>query len=119
MNEKRGVYSPMGLNGPTGPCGTPGSKGMCGHCKKSAGIDPIMGGCDCNDKEYKDLKNNIKKLIYGEPVVFKNTVNTHRNELCHCGSGKKYKKCHGLKNYSFEGQIINLISDVSGAKKNY
>jgi uncharacterized protein YecA (UPF0149 family) len=21
---------------------------------------------------------------------------TGRNELCHCGSGKKYKRCHGL-----------------------
>lgn len=23
---------------------------------------------------------------------------TNRNEICHCGSGKKYKVCHGLTN---------------------
>jgi SEC-C motif len=22
---------------------------------------------------------------------------TGRNDLCHCGSGRKYKKCHGVK----------------------
>jgi len=33
-------------------------------------------------------------------------VNPGRNELCWCGSGKKYKKCH-------------LMEDEEKAKRNY
>jgi hypothetical protein len=25
------------------------------------------------------------------------TAKAGRNDMCHCGSGKKYKKCHGLR----------------------
>ena len=32
-----------------------------------------------------------------------------RNELCTCGSGKKYKKCHGLKKPSTKGNTLMLI----------
>ena len=32
-----------------------------------------------------------------------------RNELCSCGSGKKYKKCHGLKQASTKGNTLMLI----------
>ena len=41
-----------------------------------------------------------KSLMAGEPVSVNSTVETRaskvgRNEPCPCGSGKKYKKCHG------------------------
>jgi hypothetical protein len=35
--------------------------------------------------------------------------NVGRNDLCTCGSGKKYKKCHGLKPASTKGNTLMLI----------
>jgi hypothetical protein len=32
-----------------------------------------------------------------------------RNDACPCGSGKKYKKCHGLKEHSARGNTVMLI----------
>jgi hypothetical protein len=34
---------------------------------------------------------------------------TGRNELCPCGSGKKYKKCCALKQRSARGNTVMLI----------
>ena len=36
-------------------------------------------------------------------------TNVGRNELCTCGSGKKFKKCHGLKETSAKGNTFMLI----------
>lgn len=36
-----------------------------------------------------------------------------RNELCHCGSGKKFKKCHALKSEA-ERQSRFLMIVVGG-----
>ncbi len=33
---------------------------------------------------------------HGTPAQAKKTEDIGRNEPCSCGSGKKYKKCHGL-----------------------
>ncbi len=33
----------------------------------------------------------------GKTVVKNKQENIGRNDLCYCGSGKKYKKCHGKK----------------------
>jgi SEC-C motif len=39
---------------------------------------------------------------------------TGRNDLCHCGSGRKYKKCHGVKETpAARGRILLLA--VGGA----
>ena len=37
--------------------------------------------------------------------------NSHigRNDPCPCGSGKKYKKCHGLKQATSKGNTLMLI----------
>ncbi len=37
------------------------------------------------------------------------TKTTGRNELCTCGSGKKFKKCHGLKQASTRSNTFMLI----------
>ena len=37
------------------------------------------------------------------------TMGVGRNDLCTCGSGKKYKKCHGLKQASTKGNTLMLI----------
>ena len=37
------------------------------------------------------------------------TSNVGRNDLCTCGSGKKFKKCHGLKQQSNRGNMLMLI----------
>ena len=39
---------------------------------------------------------------------------TGRNDLCSCGSGKKFKKCHGIKSAS-ERQSRMLMIVVGGA----
>lgn len=36
-----------------------------------------------------------------------------RNDLCHCGSGRKYKKCHGLTDDTSRGRLMMLA--VGGA----
>ena len=32
-----------------------------------------------------------------------------RNDLCHCGSGKKYKKCHGEKAAAASGNLMLVL----------
>jgi len=41
------------------------------------------------------LHRGSKLRSYSKPVE-KKFPGTGRNELCPCGSGKKYKRCHGL-----------------------
>ena len=39
---------------------------------------------------------------------------TGRNDLCHCGSGRKYKKCHGTKETpASRGRVMLIL--VGGA----
>jgi hypothetical protein len=38
---------------------------------------------------------------------------TGRNDLCHCGSGRKFKKCHGEKAAAASGNLMLLL--VGGA----
>ena len=38
---------------------------------------------------------------------------TGRNDLCHCGSGRKYKKCHGVKEEASKGRLMMFV--VGGA----
>lgn len=38
-----------------------------------------------------------------------NLMNTKRNELCPCGSGKKYKKCCGLRDAKNKQQSRDLF----------
>lgn len=37
-----------------------------------------------------------------------------RNELCHCGNGKKYKKCHGPKEGDSTAKSRILMLTVGG-----
>ena len=41
---------------------------------------------DLNDCNRKQLEIDIRKCLLEKPG---------RNDLCPCGSGKKYKNCHG------------------------
>ena len=34
---------------------------------------------------------------------------TGRNELCHCGSGKKFKKCHGVASPVNRSNLMLMI----------
>ena len=36
-------------------------------------------------------------------------VKQNRNELCDCGSGKKYKVCHGKLDKGFKGWLTKKI----------
>jgi len=47
-----------------------------------------------DDREIADQNgNNDLELVI--PAVRQRTVSVGRNEPCPCGSGKKYKNCHG------------------------
>ncbi len=39
------------------------------------------------------IQNSMTEPVKREPIVVDAKIN--RNEPCHCGSGKKYKQCHG------------------------
>jgi len=50
-----------------------------------------------NEPNWKRSKNKELRTATlisnkGKPVVFQNRLG--RNDICHCGSGKKYKNCH-------------------------
>lgn len=38
-----------------------------------------------------------------------NTSKAGRNDVCPCGSGKKYKKCHGIQGQNKRGSTMMLI----------
>jgi hypothetical protein len=44
-----------------------------------------------------------------EETVMTQVSKAGRNEACPCGSGKKYKKCHGLKESSSKGNTVMLV----------
>jgi SEC-C motif len=48
------------------------------------------------------------------PPERRHMAKTGRNELCSCGSGKKFKKCHGIKTDS-QRQSKVLMIVVGGA----
>jgi len=41
----------------------------------------------------RQLATNRDEQVERKPVSVEKTLG--RNDPCHCGSGKKYKKCHG------------------------
>lgn len=45
----------------------------------------------------EEKRREIKKAFQDSKTV-RNEVKVGRNDPCPCGSGKKYKKCHGAKN---------------------
>ncbi|HPO48868.1 MAG TPA: SEC-C metal-binding domain-containing protein [Spirochaetota bacterium] len=46
-------------------------------------------------KDIIDKKYNENKMIFNDNLPIVNANKTGRNDLCPCGSGKKYKKCCG------------------------
>ncbi len=42
-----------------------------------------------------DANDEASQLASGQPVV-RDGVKVGRNDPCPCGSGKKYKQCHGV-----------------------
>ncbi|MBD0285302.1 MAG: SEC-C domain-containing protein [Flavisolibacter sp.] len=55
-----------------------------------------------NDEEdmfddYEEIRNEVDKgtLFYSSSQPFKKEEKIGRNDPCPCGSGLKYKKCHG------------------------
>jgi uncharacterized protein YchJ len=50
---------------------------------------------DHNEFQKKNLINKSASPFSQKPIVKEDVLG--RNELCHCGSGRKYKSCHGSK----------------------
>lgn len=63
------------------------------HIKRTL---PTMGGSVLNtdERERNTIQTNAQK-ISAETDSASAKEKIGRNDLCHCGSGKKYKKCHG------------------------
>lgn len=60
---------------------------------KLQSMDDIPNDEDFDEVDHDSLQTNLSD---GEEVVVVNeTSNISRNSPCHCGSGKKYKHCHG------------------------
>jgi len=51
-------------------------------------------GCD-HDHHFDPLLHDPNHLLGRQPV-YRTEPKIGRNDPCHCGSGKKYKKCHGV-----------------------
>jgi preprotein translocase subunit SecA len=52
-----------------------------------------------NKSRLEELVEHRNEHIHKHHVLKRQTINTHkkigRNDPCPCGSGKKYKRCHG------------------------
>jgi preprotein translocase subunit SecA len=72
-----GTTGATGATGATGSTGVAGSTGMVGPRRAAPGIPPVRG---------------VPATGGGRPVP-----KVGRNDPCPCGSGKKYKKCHGAE----------------------
>jgi preprotein translocase subunit SecA len=49
--------------------------------------------------ELNQLQTNLSHGDTAQPVI-NSEVKIGRNDLCHCGSGKKFKKCHGMVSHA-------------------
>lgn len=54
---------------------------------------PSFGGLYLDDIQKANLQNG--RCVQRSATVYTPTPKTGRNELCPCGSGLKFKKCHG------------------------
>lgn len=52
---------------------------------------------DILKKRYKEAKQIGEELLKSSPKIEVSPHKVQRNEMCPCGSGKKFKKCCGLK----------------------
>ena len=48
-----------------------------------------------NHAETKKAMRERREELEGQGLKFKRAAKIGRNDPCPCGSGKKYKKCHG------------------------
>jgi hypothetical protein len=65
--------------------------------RKPAEPAPHVHGPDCDhDHDHSDVAPE-QPYVRDEPKL-------GRNDPCHCGSGKKYKKCHGAAAARARGQ---------------
>lgn len=66
-------------------------------------IDPVLAELKAQEKPFARIAASLKKEPAVRPVKSKEKITAKpaypdvgRNDPCPCGSGKKYKKCHGL-----------------------
>ena len=66
--------------------------------------DEIKGGAFENEVEKENYENGLPRKDRKGKIIDKDDWNwalSHRNYPCPCGSGKKYKRCHGITTKSF------------------
>jgi hypothetical protein len=78
---------PLILSGPTDEAPSP----FAGPVRAAPGAAPPMGKAPAGNRQPPRVGGDdvVKTVRREEPKV-------GRNDPCPCGSGKKYKKCHGL-----------------------
>jgi len=65
-----------------------------------AGVNKAFAVSDFRREELENQTRLIEKIAVEQPFIARpsteaNVPKVGRNERCPCGSGKKYKKCHG------------------------
>ena len=67
--------------------------------KRAVTIDQVVSGMELAKKSSYDLSNKDKFWLFVRAALNKDPrmleAKVGRNEPCTCGSGKKFKKCHG------------------------
>ena len=65
--------------------------------RKSLGLAKFK---ECAEQAYNNLNKDLNSFLNLEDITKDTTIKhetpqVRRNDPCPCGSGKKYKKCHG------------------------
>ena len=60
-----------------------------------AAASPHVHGPDCAHGHEQDHEALDPNLLLKQQPVYRSEPKVGRNDACPCGSGKKYKKCHG------------------------
>ena len=69
-------------------------EGVAGDIVQITGIEDLVLGCTVTDLDQPEaLGEEVDVALATAPV--RNEQKLGRNELCYCGSGKKFKHCHG------------------------
>lgn len=73
------------------------------------------------EERMSDPRPNKAKESKDKPLRYKNPIASgkFRNDPCPCGSGKKIKKCHGVKDVLSKDELDSIITMVNNFNKRF
>ena len=89
-SQRVGNSSRTGTGGPPAPSSNGGPQQLTGDGRAERAVASSLGV----KAPPKNLRTNQPGEAGGTTVVAAEKIG--RNDPCHCGSGKKFKKCHGV-----------------------